>query len=76
MPRPALVKIRQIQQLVLPTRIRAPRGNTAQPSRQFPEMRPGIPHPIAVGGDVPLYPARLIGDSAYGSAEMLNWLVR
>src|SRR5208283_5461562 len=22
-----------------------------------------------------LYPARLIGDSAYGSAEMLNWLV-
>ena len=22
-----------------------------------------------------LYPARLIGDSAYGSAEMLDWLV-
>ena len=22
-----------------------------------------------------LYPARLMGDSAYGSAEMLNWLV-
>jgi hypothetical protein len=22
-----------------------------------------------------LYPAKLIGDSAYGSAEMLNWLV-
>ncbi len=22
-----------------------------------------------------LYPARLIGDTAYGSAEMLNWLI-
>ena len=29
----------------------------------------------SVMGRIDLYPARLLGDSAYGSAEMLGWLV-